>query len=146
MPKFPSQEWVDVFVGMLNSNADFAETGKSWEGDIVLVIKKDENFAKTASVYLDLYRGQCRKYEYHEEEGNGTEEGKVPKSEFKYIGSYDDWVRLINKEFDPIQALLSGKFKLEGPLMKMMRYRSAAKAMVNVATMVDSDVLRNKTK
>ena len=134
MAKFPSQEWVESYVQKLNSNPAYADAAKAWEGDIVFVVQGDESHPRTSCMYLDLYHGQCRKSSYHEE----CNESTMPHSEFQYIGPYHNWVRLIGKEIDPIQGLLTGKFKLKGDMMKIMRFTKAAKEMVNTATMVES--------
>ncbi len=133
---FPSKEWVGSFIEKLNSSPDFADAGENWEGDIVFVIEMDENFPRTSCVYLDLFRGRCRKYDYLE----NCEESTMPQSEFKYMGPYGNWVKLINKELDPIKGIITGKFKLEGPLMKIITNRKAAKEIVNVAATIESDV------
>ena len=54
------------------------------------------------------------------------------------MGKYSNWVKLIKGEIDPIQGLMTGKFKLDGSMMKIMRYTNAAKEMVNTAKMVDT--------
>jgi putative sterol carrier protein len=138
---FPSKEWVDSFVEKLNASPEFAEAGENWEGDILFVVDKDENFPRTSCVYLDLFEGKCRRFEYHDD----CAESKMPKSEFKYIGPYKNWVRLINKEIDPIQGIITGRFKLDGPIMKIITYRKAAKEIVNVAATIESDVQKEKT-
>ncbi|MDH2900582.1 MAG: SCP2 sterol-binding domain-containing protein [archaeon] len=137
---FPSKEWVDSFVEKLNSSPEFAEAGENWVGDILFVVDKDENFPRTSCVYLDLFEGKCRRFEYHDD----CAESKMPKSEFKYIGPYKNWVRLINKEIDPIQGIITGRFKLDGPIMKIITYRKAAKEIVNVAATIESDIQKEK--
>lgn len=137
---FPSKEWVDAFVEKLNSSPDFAEAGENWEGDIVFIIEADENCPRTCCVYLDLFKGKCRKYEYLEK----CEETTTPRSEFKYKGPYRNWVKLINKEIDPIQGIITGKFNLEGPLMEIIKYRKAAKEIVNIAATIETDVQNRK--
>lgn len=136
MPKFPSQEWVESYVEKLNSNPAYDDAGKTWEGDIVFVVEKDENCPKTSCMYLDLYHGKCRKSSYVDD----CTESNMLQSEFRYIGTYGNWIKLIKKEIDPIQGLLTGKFKLKGPMMKIMRYTKAAKEMVSTASLVESDV------
>jgi putative sterol carrier protein len=133
MPKFPSREWVEAYAAKLNANASYRDAGKTWEGDILFVVEKDSSFPKNSYIYLDLYHGECRKYGYFEDEFS------LPNSEFRYRGPYENWKKLINRQIDPIQGILTGKFKLEGPMMKVMRYSRAAKEMVNTATMVDSE-------
>ena len=58
---------------------------------------------------------------------------------FSYIGPYRNWIRLIKREIDPIQGVLTGKFKLKGPMMKIMRYTRAAKELVNTANQVETE-------
>jgi putative sterol carrier protein len=148
MLTFPSKEWVEFFVEKLNSSPEFAVAGEGWEGDIVFVVESDENFPRTSCVYLDLFRGKCRRFEYVEnciQEGEKGVVTTMPRSEFKYKGPYKNWVKLINKEIEPIQGVITGKFTLEGPLMRMIANRKAAKEIVNVAASIESDVKkRNK--
>ncbi len=134
MPKFPSHEWAEEYVEKLNSNTSYQEAGKNWEGDITFVIRKDEAMDSDAFLYLDLFHGQCRKFTFT----NSEEE--LPKPEYKYIGKYTNWMKLINEEIDPIQGILTGKFKLEGSMMKIMKFTRAAKVMVNTASSVDTEI------
>lgn len=134
MPKFPTEEWASQYVEKLNSNPSYQEAGKNWEGDITFVIRKDESFDKDAFLYLDLFHGECRGFKFT------TKEDDLPKPEFKYIGKYSNWMRLINKEVDPIQGILTGKFKLEGSMMKIMKFTKAAKEMVSTASTVDTEM------
>ncbi|MEM0074717.1 MAG: SCP2 sterol-binding domain-containing protein [Nitrososphaerota archaeon] len=133
MPKFPSSQWVEEYAKKLNENDAYKDAGKTWEGDLVFVVEKDQSFPKDVYIYLDLYHGECRKAVYAESLD------QIPKAAFTYKGPYSNWRRLINKEIDPIQGILTGKFKLEGSMMKIMRYTKAAKEMVNTATMVQTE-------
>lgn len=133
MVKFPSEEWVQEYAKKLNENLAYKDAGKTWEGDIVFIVEKDEAFPKTVYIYLDLYHGECRAAKYAESLD------QIPKAAFTYRGSYSNWRKLIDKQIDPIQGILTGKFKLEGSMMKIMRYTKAAKEMVNTATMVQTE-------
>lgn len=132
MPKFATEEWGKEYVEKLNSNSNYEDAGKNWEGAITFVIQKDESFNKDAYLYLDLYHGKCRDTKF------SFTESELPHSEFKYIGPYANWRRLINKEIDPIQGLLTGKFKLRGSMIKIMMFTKAAKEMVSTAATVDT--------
>jgi putative sterol carrier protein len=133
MVKFPSDEWVQEYAKKLNENQTYKEAGKTWEGDIVFVVEKDEAFPKNAYIYLDLYHGECRRAQY------ADSPGQVPKAVYAYKGPYSNWRRLIVGEIDPIQGLLNGKFRLDGSLMEIMKYIRAAKEMVSTATRVQTE-------
>ncbi len=132
MPKFATEEWAKEYVAKLNSNGAYEDAGQNWEGAITFVIQKDELFDKDAYLYLDLYHGKCRDSKF------SFLESDLPKPEYKYVGPYTNWRKLISKEIDPIQGLLTGKFKLQGSMMKIMRFTKAAKEMVSTAASVDT--------
>lgn len=133
MVKFPSREWAEEYSKKLNSNPSYQDAGKTWEGAITFVIEKDDSFNQDMFMYLDLHHGQCRGFEF------STTLNDLPSAEFKYRGPYKNWKKLINKEIDPIQGILTGKFKLEGSMMKIMRYSKAAKVMVSTASDVETE-------
>lgn len=133
MAKFPSQEWAEEYANKLNANENYEDAGRNWEGAITFVIQKDETFTEEMYLYLDLHHGKCRGYRF----SNSLND--LPGAEFKYKGPYSNWKKLINKEIDPIKGLMTGKFKLEGSMMKIMRYTKAAKEMVSTASQVDTE-------
>ena len=133
MSKFPSDEWVTEYSGKLNESEAYRDAGKTWEGDILFVIKPDSEEGKEDYIYLDLFHGQCRSARFiHAGE-------QPPKTQFRYIGKMSNWKRLMNGEIDPIQGILTGKFKLEGSMMKIMRYTKAAKVMVSLTSKVTTE-------
>lgn len=132
LPKFATEEWAKEYAEKLNSNSSYEDAGKNWEGAMTFVIQKDESFQGDAYIYLDLYHGKCRDVKF------SFAESDLPTSEYRYIGPYSNWRKLINKEIDPIQGLLTGKFKLQGSMMKIMRFTKAAKEMVSTAATVDT--------
>jgi len=133
MAKFPSEEWTKEYMEKLNANASYADAGMNWEGAITFVVQKDDSFDKDAYMYLDLYHGKCKDAKF------SLTEAELPTPEYKYIGPYNNWRKLINKEIDPIQGLLTGKFKLQGSMMKIMRFTKAAKEMVSTAATVQTE-------
>jgi len=133
MAKFPSEEWAKEYMGKLNSNANYEDAAKSWEGAFIFAIQKDGSFDRDAYLYLDLYHGKCRDAKF------SFSESDLPAAEYKYSGPFGNWRKLLNKEIDPIQGLLTGKFKLQGSMMKVMRYTKAAKELVNTTAMVQTE-------
>ncbi len=131
MPVFPSKDWVASFIEEINRNKKYEDAAKDWEGDFNFVVEKDQKFPETVYIYLDLYHGKCRG-------GSLYKSNEAPKAAFNYSGPYQNWIRLIKGEFDPLKAVLVGKFKLKGSMMKIMRYTGAAKELVRTANLVDT--------
>ena len=133
MAKFPSEAWVVEYVAKLNANANYEDAAKKWEGAMTFVVRQDPAFDKDAYIFLDLFHGKCRgsKFSFSPDD--------LPASQYRYIGPFTNWRRLINKEIDPIQGILTGKFKLEGSMMTIMRFTRAAKEMVATASTVQTE-------
>ena len=66
-------------------------------------------------------------------------EGEKVGAEFVFSGQYDNWVKVLKKELDPIQGLMAGKFKLVGNMAKVMRATKAAQELVNSTTKVETE-------
>jgi len=133
MAKFPSAEWLAEYVTRLNANSNYEDAGRKWEGAITFVVQKDPSFDRDAYLFLDLYHGKCRGSQF------SFAATDLPTSPYRYVGPFTNWKRLINKEIDPIQGILTGKFKLEGSMMTIMRFSRAAKEMVSTASSVPTE-------
>ena len=134
MVKFPSEEWINLFMETLNANKNYEDSAKTWEGDFLFLIEPDGSMSEPSTLYLDLWHGKCRSAVM-------LKPGEQKNAAFVYSGPYGNWKRLINKEIDPIQGLLTGKFKLKGDMVKVLRAVRAAKELVETAGKVPTEFL-----
>jgi len=132
LAKFPSEEWINLFKDAVNSNAQYEEAAKTWEGDFLFVVKPDATLKEEQTFYVDLWHGKCRNVAM-------LKPGETKQTAFVYEGPYGNWMKLINKQIDPIQGLLTGKFKLRGDMLKVLRAVGAAKALVDTAGKVPTE-------
>lgn len=132
MAMFPSEEWIKLFKDALNSNAAYEDAAKTWEGDFLFVVQPDSKLQDQAVFYVDLWHGKCR-------DAAMLRQDETKQTAFIYEGPYGNWIKLINKELDPIQSLLTGKFKLKGDMLKVLRAVRAAKELVETAGKVPTE-------
>ena len=132
MAMFPSEEWIKLFKDALNSNAAYEDAARTWEGDFLFVVQPDSNLQQQAVFYVDLWHGKCR-------DAAMLRQDETKQTAFVYEGPYGNWIKLINKELDPIQSLLTGKFKLKGDMLKVLRAVRAAKELVETAGKVPTE-------
>jgi putative sterol carrier protein len=130
--KFPSEEWAKLFMEQVNANKKYEDAAKTWEGDFLFIVNPDPELKEPATLYVDLWHGKCR---------NATllKAGEEKKAAYVYSGPYGNWKKLINKQIDPIQGLLTGKFKLQGDMGKVLRAVRAAKELVETAGKVPTE-------
>ena len=132
MAMFPSEEWIKLFKDALNSNAAYEDAAKTWEGDFLFVVQPDSTLQNQVVFYVDLWHGKCR-------DAALLRPDETKQTAFIYEGPYGNWIKLINKELDPIQSLLTGKFKLKGDMLKVLRAVGAAKELVATAGKVPTE-------
>ncbi len=129
---FPSEEWIQLFKDAVNSNAVYEDAAKTWEGDFLFVVQPDSKLREQVVFYVDLWHGKCRAVAV-------LGSGETKQTAFVYEGPYGNWLKLIRKEIDPIQGLLTGKFKLRGDMLKVLRAVRAAKELVETAGRVPTE-------
>ena len=121
MVQFPSDEWVEIFKEKLNTDTQYAEIAKNWEGDVFLTVEPGESLEKQIVIYLDLWHGKCR-------EAYIMENGLEQEAAFMLSGVYEDFLRILNGEMHPMQAMLTRKLSVKGNMGLLMR---------NVPTVLD---------
>lgn len=122
MVKFMSGAWAKEYCKALNGSAAYGQAGKGWKGDFLFVAEYPDG--KVVKLWIDLLDGKCR----------GTTElkpGEDKEVAFRMSGPYANWKLVAEKKLDPIQGLMTGKFKLKGDMAMVMRYTKAAVEMVN---------------
>jgi putative sterol carrier protein len=130
---FPSEEWVELYMELLNKNSLYEDAAKTWEGDFVFEITADgEIVTEPIRFYIDLWHGKCR---------SAKMAGPDDTAEFVYSGPYKNWRALFDGKIDPIKGIMARKFKLDGDMGKVMRYTKAALELVATTRQVPTKYL-----
>lgn len=123
---FPSAQWLDALIDVLNTDERYAEVAHKWEGDIFVVIDPDDSSGTQNSplaYYLDLWHGTCRGGEYFEPLGE-----IVREPTFVFRATMTNILKIFSAELDPIQAMLTRRLNVEGNMAYLLR---------NVPTVLD---------
>jgi putative sterol carrier protein len=121
MAQFPTSEWPDMLMEKLNKDAQYARIAHNWEGDFYFVIEPDESLSEQVVFYFDLWHGKCR-------EAFVVEAFNLKKPVFELRAPYRNYVRILNGELHPMQALMTRKLNVRGNMAILMR---------NVPTVLD---------
>jgi len=143
-----SQEWLNAYKDAINANKNYKAAASWWEGDFLFIIEPSGNLKEELRAFVGLYKGDCTgvkllppSVEYEVLKPGSPprplKEGEKVGVEFVYSGPYDNWLKVMKKELDPIQGLMAGKFKLVGNMAKVMRATKAAQELVNATTVIE---------
>ena len=130
--KFPSDAWIKELSSQLNSSEVYEKSAKDWEGDFIFVVEPDEAYDSTAYLFLGLYHGRSSgAAELASEDERETE--------FTLRAPFSVWRQVIEGKLDAIQGMMTKKLKVQGNMMKIMRYPKAAKEIVACCAFVPTD-------
>ncbi len=148
MPKFGTQEWCDEYMVALNDNAAYAEAASWWTGDFIFVIKPSGNLDHELQMWIGLNHGKGTGAKvidigaYKVLPKGAEPSGNPPppyEAEYVYEANYDNWLKILKSELDPIRALLSGQAKIVGDMAKIMRATKAAQELVRTTTLIETE-------
>jgi putative sterol carrier protein len=130
--KFPSDEWIKELSKQLNGSEAYEQSAKDWEGDFVFVVEPDEAYSDTAYLFLGLYHGKSS-------DAAAVASLDERETEFVLRAPFSIWRQVIEGKLDPIQGMMTRKMKVQGNMMKIMRYPKAAKEIVTCCALVPTD-------
>lgn len=119
--KFPSPEWVSTLEQKLNSDERYARIASKWEGDMLIIIEPTGNLKEHLYYYFDLWHGTCRK-------AAALADSQGLKPAFVLTSNYDNIVKILTRQLDPMTAMMTHKLRVQGSMIMMMR---------NVPTVLD---------
>jgi putative sterol carrier protein len=123
MPVFPSREWCEEAIRLLNADPDSAAAGAGWEGDFGLVVEAEPGkLTESFAVHCVPEDGRVRHFEILEDpdDFDAIEPAYLAKA------PYSVWKGLILGILDPVEVILGRQMTLRGdlqPLVERMKYR-----------------------
>ena len=127
---FMSGEWAKAVQDAINANDVFREAAATWEGDFYFIAELKDGSKST--VYLDLWHGACR-------DAFVPADSSTKSPEFEISGKIAIWKKVLGKQLDPAQALLTRQIKLKGNMTKLMRETKVAQELIKSAASVPSE-------
>jgi putative sterol carrier protein len=132
---FPSEEWLKGLEEALNSDQQYSEVAKNWEGDLFFKIEPTGNLKEELTFYLDLWHGQCRKAEYK------PDPSAHPNPTFTLTATYDNITSILTGKISPMTAMMTMKLKVQGNMGYMMRNVPTVLDFVRVANVATSEIM-----
>lgn len=114
MAIFPRTEWVSILMEKLNADERYGHIARNWEGDILFQVDGDMRLPAAVVYYLDLWHGKCR-------DAYVVQDGQDKQSAFRLIAPYENYVKILKGDLDPMQAMLTRKLSVQGNMAVLMR-------------------------
>lgn len=125
-PRFYSKEWCEAFQKKVNSDKQYLEKMKGFTVKYLFVVT-DCPDGKDVKVLWDYQDGKLAKFEYSEKQAPsdfriGQEPWNDSISLMKNQASYETFKKIQKKELSGLAALGNKLWKMQGDLVKAMKY------------------------
>jgi putative sterol carrier protein len=123
MPPFPSKEWCEEAVRLVNMDPESAMAGVGWVGDFGAVVEAEKGkLAAAFAIHCVPEGGKIRSFRVLDDAD------ELDEIEPRYLARapYSVWKELVLGRLDPIEALVRGKIQVQGDvqqLMERVRYK-----------------------
>jgi len=129
---FPTDAWAKAMMADLNESASYLEAAKNWEGDFYFIVDPGGTLTSKAVLYMDLWHGKCR-------DAFLVADPAEKNPAFRLSGPAATWKRVMTKQLDPMQAMMTGQLKLTGNMVMVMKNVRAAKELVESCTRIPTE-------
>ena len=134
--KFGTPEWAQLLVKEVNGSSEYRNAGAAWgnghNGNIMLVIEPDAKLATGLNLLIRLSKGSCLGAEF-------TNDPRHPEAGFALRAPYSLWKDVLERKTMAATAILTGKMKVEGDKMTLLKHTAAHRAMVSCCSAIDTD-------
>lgn len=131
MHEFPTEPWFQALIERINGSSAYHDAAEGWEGDVAFLVEAepDRNLPEDVWGLLDLWHGACR--------GGGIiDEARGVASAFVISAPYSRWKDVVQRQLDPVRAMMQGKLRVRGDLPMIVRYIRAADELVQLCSEV----------
>jgi putative sterol carrier protein len=133
VPTFPTDEWFQALIVLINASEEYRVAAADWEGDIAFQIlaEPDRGLSGTVWGYLDLWHGTCRG-------GGVVTEVEASSAAYTLTAPYTRWKDVVLGDLDPIKGMMQGKLRVRGDLPRIVREVRSASELVRLTGDVDT--------
>jgi putative sterol carrier protein len=134
--RFGSREWAEALERELNASSEYRQAASNWgvgfNGNVLLCFEADAAYPSGSSLLIRLEGGTCRGAEFV----NGTAH---PDAGFALKAPFGLWKDIFERKTLAATAILTGRMKVEGEKMTLLKHTAAHRALVACASAIDTE-------
>jgi len=127
-----TEAWALALKEEVNKSDGYRMASQTWEDDFCFIVTKGGPLAEDLCVYLDLWHGECRAALKVSDPG-------LKSPSFEISAPLDIWKKVVAKELNPIQGIMTRQLLLKGNMLKLLKAPKSAIELVACATRIDTE-------
>ena len=133
---FGTQAWADALAAEVNASSEYRNAAASWgdgfNGNVLLVFDADVAMPKTYALLVRLSKGSCQGASFVAGPSNA-------EAGFGLRAAFSTWRDVLERKAMAATAILTGKMKVEGDKMILLKHTAAHRALVACAAALDTE-------
>ena len=133
---FGTPAWALALADGINTSSEYRNAAAKWgdgfNGNVLLVFDADETAAKTHALLVELAMGACRGASFVDGDSH-------PLAGFGLRAPFSVWRDVLSRKTLAATAILTGKMKVEGDRMTLLKHTAAHRALVAAAAALDTE-------
>ncbi|MEZ4651632.1 MAG: SCP2 sterol-binding domain-containing protein [Candidatus Eisenbacteria bacterium] len=134
--KFGTPEWASALVSEINGSSEYRNAAKSWgdgfNGNMIFVFEADEQLASPLHLFIELATGSCTGAEFVDRD---VHEG----AGFTLRAPFTLWREILERKTMAATAILTGKMKVDGGKMTLLKHTAANRALIHCTASVETE-------
>lgn len=133
---FGTPAWAGALAAEINASSEYRNAAAKWgdgfNGNVLLVFDADATMVKPRSLLVELAKGTCHGAAF-------VEGASHPQAGFGLKAPYSVWRDVLERKTLAATAILTGKMKVEGDRMTLLKHTAAHRALVACAAALDTE-------
>lgn len=133
---FGTPAWADALRNALNRSSEYRNAAAKWgvgfNGAILFAFEADATLASPIHLFLALASGRCDAAEF-------VSVPSDPRAGFTLRAPFALWREILERRTMAAAAILTGKMRVEGDKMTLLRHAGASRALVHVVASVPTE-------
>jgi len=133
---FGSPAWAAALVAEINGSSEYRNASAKWgdgfNGNVLLVFDADAALQETHALLLELSKGACLSAAF-------VQRGSDSRAGFGLRAPFSIWRDVLSRETLAATAILTGKMKVEGDKMTLLKHTAAHRALISCAASIDTE-------
>ena len=133
---FGTSVWADALVAEINASSEYRNAAAKWgdgfNGNVLLVFDADATFGTPHALLVKLARGACLSASF-------VPGAAHPEAGFGLRAPFSVWKDVLSRQTLAATAILTGKMKVEGDRMTLLKHTAAHRALIACAAALDTE-------
>lgn len=133
--EFGTAAWATALKQGINASSEYRNAAARWgvgfNGNVLLAFEPEGGEGEPLNLLLRLQAGECQGAEF-------VNERKHPDAGFVLSGPVTLWRDILERKTMAATAILTGKLKVEGDRMTLLKHTEANRALVHCTASVDT--------